>query len=177
MSTPDLQPTLEGPRVTVRPIAAADWDGLFAAASDPLVWEQHPATERYKEDQFRGFFEDALSCGCAFTFVDRDSGTLFGSSRYNDYDAERSEIEIGWTFLSRDYWGGSYNREIKKLMLEHAFSFVDTVLFWVGADNIRSQKAVEKIGGIKRPGSFTRMHGDVEFAYVVFEIKKTDFAL
>ena len=177
MSTPDLQPTLEGPRVTIRPIQSDDWEGLFSAAADPLVWEQHPATDRYKEDQFRGFFDDAVKCGSAFTFVDHESGKLFGSSRYNDYDANLSEIEIGWTFLSRDYWGGSYNREIKKMMLEHAFTFVDTVLFWVGADNMRSQKAVEKIGGVKRDGSFTRMHGDVEFAYVVFEIKKENYSL
>lgn len=173
----DLQPTLQGPRVTVRPINNDDWDGLYAAARDPLVWEQHPATDRYKEDQFRTFFDDAIVCGSAFTFVDRETNRLIGSSRYNGYDAERSEIEIGWTFLGRDYWGGSYNKEIKKLMLAHAFTFADTVLFWVGDSNWRSQKAVEKIGGIKRAGTFSRMHGDVEFPYVVFELSKENFSL
>jgi RimJ/RimL family protein N-acetyltransferase len=177
MSSPNLQPTLEGPRVTVRPIQQSDWEGLFAAASDPLVWEQHPATERYREQEFRLFFDDAIRCGSAFTFVDRESGKLIGSSRYNEYDVERSEIEIGWTFLGRDYWGGSYNREIKKLMLEHAYTFVDTVLFWVGDENMRSQKAVEKIGGVKREGLFSRKHGDVDFPYVVFELKKTNYNL
>ena len=177
MSSPNLQPTLEGPRVTVRPIQQSDWEGLFAAASDPLVWEQHPATERYREQEFRLFFDDAIRCGSAFTFVDRESGKLIGSSRYNEYDVERSEIEIGWTFLGRDYWGGSYNREIKKLMLEHAYTFVDTVLFWVGDENMRSQKAVEKIGGVKREGLFSRKHGDVDFPYVVFELRKTNYNL
>ncbi len=177
MSTPELQPTLEGPRLTLRPIAESDWEGLFNVASDPLVWEQHPVTDRYKEENFRTFFDDAITSGSALTFVDRQSGTLIGSSRYNDYDAEKSEIEIGWTFLGKDYWGGSYNREVKKLMLEHAFTFVDTVLFWVGDTNFRSQKAVEKIGGIMRDGEFTRKHGDNEVPYVVFELRKRDFNL
>lgn len=137
MSSPNLQPTLEGPRVTVRPIQESDWEGLFAAASDPLVWEQHPATDRYQEAQFRVFFDDAIACNSAFTFVDREGGKLIGSSRYNGYDSELSEIEIGWTFIGRDCWGGRYNGEIKKLMLEHAYTFVDTVVFWVGADNMR----------------------------------------
>ncbi len=173
----NLQPELEGPRITVRPICADDWEGLFAAASDPLVWEQHPAKERYKEDQFRAFFDDAIASGSAFSFVDRETGRLIGSSRYNGYDPELSEIEIGWTFLGRDYWGGSYNKEIKKLMLEHAYTFADTVLFWVGDTNWRSQKAVEKIGGIKRDGIFTRKHGDVDFPYVVFELRKENYSL
>ncbi|MEQ8314625.1 MAG: GNAT family N-acetyltransferase [Gammaproteobacteria bacterium] len=177
MSSPNLQPTLEGPRLTIRPIQHSDWEGLYAAASDPLVWEQHPAKDRYKENEFRLFFDDAIRCGSALTFVHRESGKLIGSSRYNEYDADRSEIEIGWTFLGRDYWGGSYNREIKKLMLEHAYTFVDTVLFWVGDDNMRSQKAVEKIGGVKRDGMFSRKHGDVDFPYVVFELKKTNYNL
>lgn len=177
MSKPDLQPTLKGPRITVRPVRESDWEGLYAVASDPLVWEQHPARERYKEDQFRAFFDDAIACGSAFTFEDRESGKLIGSSRYNDYNPEKSEIEIGWTFLGHDYWGGSYNKEVKKLMLEHAFTFVDTVLFWVGDENWRSQRAVEKIGGVKRDGIESRLHGDVEFPYVVFELKKANYNL
>ena len=177
MSSPNLQPTLEGPRITVRPIRAEDWQGLFAAASDPLVWEQHPAKDRYQEIAFRTFFDDAIACGSAFTFVDRENNKLIGSSRYNGFDAELGEIEIGWTFLARDYWGGSFNKEIKKLMLEHAYTFVDNVVFWVGDTNWRSQKAVEKIGGIKRDEMYSRFHGDVEFPYVVFDLKKAKYQL
>lgn len=176
-TSPDLQPTLEGPRITVRPIQESDWAGLFEAASDPLVWEQHPAKDRYQEEQFRVYFNDAINCGSAFTFVEKESGKLIGSSRYHGFEPELSEIEIGWTFIGRDYWGGSYNGEIKKLMLEHAFTFVNTVVFWVGEDNMRSQKAVEKIGGVKREGNFTRKHGDTDFPYVVFELRKDNFAL
>jgi RimJ/RimL family protein N-acetyltransferase len=165
----DLQPTLEGKRVTVRPIVTSDWDGLFAAAADAKIWELHPAPDRYLEAVFREYFDGALGCQSAFTFVDRESGKPIGSSRYHGYDPVRREVEIGWTFLSREYWGGSYNAEIKQLMLGHAFTFADTALFWVGDTNLRSRRAMEKIGGILRDGiQFRDFSGDMP--YVVYEI-------
>lgn len=138
------------------------------AAADPGIWKLHPATDRYKEDVFEQYFEDALNCGSGFTFVDRQSAAIVGSSRFHGLDLAAGEIEIGWTFLARAYWGGSYNAEIKRLMLEHAFRFVDTVVFWVGEDNLRSRRAMEKTGGVLREGPFSR--GDD--AYVVYEISK-----
>jgi RimJ/RimL family protein N-acetyltransferase len=145
----DLQPTLEGESLRLRPLRQDDWEALFAAASDPLIWEQHPAPDRYQEKVFREFFREAMECGGALVVIDRATGRIIGSSRYIDYDANRSEIEIGYTFLTRAYWGGSANREMKDLMLGHAFRFVRHVVFLVGPGNIRSQKAMEKIGGVK----------------------------
>ena len=169
----DLQPTLIGPRITIRPITREDWQEMFAAASDPEIWTLHPASDRYTEPVFRKFFDGALASGSGFSFVERESGKIIGSSRYHAYNPASSEIEIGWTFLARKYWGGSYNREIKRLMLEHAFTFVDTVVFWVGDTNWRSQAAMEKIGGVRRPGPHSRAP---DFApHVVFEIRKPDF--
>lgn len=156
--------------MTIRPIIESDWDGLYAVASDPEVWALHPATDRYQEDVFRKFFEDAIACGSGFTFVDNASGKLIGSSRYNGFDPESSEIEIGWTFLGRDYWGGAYNGEIKRLMMIHAFGFVDKVLFWVGDTNWRSRRAVEKIGGQLRDGIFHRNPEKDDPPHVIYEI-------
>jgi RimJ/RimL family protein N-acetyltransferase len=171
----DLQPTLTGSRVIIRPIYASDWEGMFAAASDPKTWEQHPAADRYMEDVFRDYFEAAIDSGSAFTFINRETGQIIGSSRYFGLNPARSEIEIGWTFLSRPYWGGSYNLEIKQLMLEYAFRYVDTVVFWVGEDNARSRRAMEKIGGVLRDGVFTRdFSGDDP--YVVYEITATNWS-
>ena len=144
----DLQPELEGELVELRPLKPEDWDDLFAVASDPLIWEQHPARERYQEEVFRAFFREALESGGAFVILDARTREIIGSSRYFGYDQELSEIEIGWTFLARRYWGGRYNRELKRLMLDHAFRFVDTVVFIVGEGNARSRKAMEKIGGV-----------------------------
>ena len=146
----DLQPTLRGDLVELRPLRAEDFDVLYAVAADPLIWEQHPERERYREDVFRRFFHEAMESGGAFLILDRSSGKVVGSTRYFGYDPHQSEIEIGWTFLARSHWGGRYNGEMKKLMLEHAFQFVERVVFLVGPQNFRSRKAVEKIGGVER---------------------------
>jgi RimJ/RimL family protein N-acetyltransferase len=173
--TPNLQPTLVGETILIRPIRTDDWPEMFAAASDPLIWELHPVRDRYKEDVFRIFFDGAVESKSGFAFVDRSSGKIAGSSRYHGYDPERREIEIGWTFLARDYWGQGTNREVKRLMLHHAFTFADTVLFWVGDTNWRSQRAMEKIGGKRRDGLYSRP--STGGAHVVFEITKADCRL
>lgn len=145
----DLQPTLKGELLVLRPLRAEDFDSLYAVASDPLIWEQHPASDRYKEEIFRNFFREAMESGGAFIVLDSRDGRVIGSSRFHGYDEEKSEIEVGWTFLARSHWGGVYNREMKQLMLRHAFSFVNSVIFLVGPQNFRSQKAMEKIGGVR----------------------------
>ena len=159
----DLQPRLAGDLLELRPLRPEDWDALFAAASDPLIWAQHPASDRYKEDVFREFVGEALKSGGAFVVIDKQTQKIIGSSRYFGFNAARKEIEIGWTFLARSYWGGQYNAELKRLMLEHAFRFVDTVVFLVGDTNIRSRRAMEKIGGV--------LAGERD-GRVVYEIKK-----
>lgn len=148
--TADLQPTLEGERVLLRPLQPDDFDALYAVARDPLIWEQHPAADRWQEPVFRRFFADALASGGAFLVIDRRNGAVVGSSRYFGHDAAQREVEIGWTFLARSHWGGHFNHEMKRLMLEHAFGFADTVLFFVGVNNVRSQTAVERIGAVRR---------------------------
>lgn len=170
----DLQPTLTGETIVIRPLREQDWPGMFQAASDPLIWELHPASDRYEEPIFRKFFDGALATRSAFAIADKAANTIIGSSRYHGYDAKTREVEIGWTFLARAYWGGKTNAEVKRLMIDHAFSFADTVVFWVGEKNWRSQRAMEKIGGIRRPGRYARIVDNVEVFSVVFEIKKND---
>jgi RimJ/RimL family protein N-acetyltransferase len=140
--------------------------------SDPLIWEQHPEHIRYQEPTFRAFFEEALASGGALVALDRANGQVIGSSRYHGYDPGQSVIEIGWTFLARAYWGGRYNGEMKRLMLEHAFKWVKRVIFIIGPDNRRSQRAVEKIGGV-RAGSRRDAEGREDLR---FEITATAFA-
>ncbi|HUL68943.1 MAG TPA: GNAT family N-acetyltransferase [Gemmatimonadales bacterium] len=142
----EFQPTLRGTLLELRPLKAEDWSDLFAVASDPLIWEQHPANDRYKEEVFRRFFSEALESGGALIALNRADGRVIGSSRYHGYDSQASEVEIGWSFLARACWGGRYNGEMKRLMLQHAFRFVDNVVFLIGDENRRSRRAVEKIG-------------------------------
>jgi RimJ/RimL family protein N-acetyltransferase len=142
----DLQPHLKGELLELRPLTNDDWDELFAVASDPFIWAQHPEPDRWKEGVFRSFFKEALESGGAFVIVDRKTQHIIGSTRFYGYDPEKSEIEIGWTFLARKYWGGRFNAEMKRLLLNHAFKFVERVVFFVGQTNLRSQRAMEKIG-------------------------------
>lgn len=144
----DLQPTLTGRLLELRPLRADDWDALYALAGDPLIWEQHPDRERWREERFRVVFREGMESGGALLAIDRQSGRPIGFTRYHDYHPELSEIEIGWTFLARSHWGGRYNSEMKDLMVRHAFRFVDTVVFSVGVDNLRSRRAVEKLGAV-----------------------------
>ena len=145
---------------------------MFAAAADPAVWEGHPVRNRYQEHAFRQFFDSALASHSALTIIDRRASVIIGSSRYHGHDPDRSEVEIGWTLLARSAWGGAYNREIKTLMLAHAFRFVDTVIFLVGETNRRSQRAMEKIGGVKRPATRDRAYGDVNVTHLIYEIRR-----
>jgi RimJ/RimL family protein N-acetyltransferase len=162
----ELQPILKGEILGLRPLRSEDFHDLYAVASDPLIWKQHPIQDRYKEEVFRGFFRDALESGGALIAIDSQDGQVIGSSRFNGYDQEKSEIEIGWTFLARSHWGGAYNREMKQLMLSHAFRFVNSVIFLIGPGNVRSQKAMEKIGGV-RVGSRTDRAGRVSLVYQI----------
>lgn len=155
----DLQPRLRSELVELRPLKPDDWEELFAVASDSLIWEQHPEPDRYKEDVFKIYFKEALESGGAFVVIDRESQQLIGSTRFHGYDPAKSEIEIGWTFLARKYWGGRFNAEMKRLLLNHAFKFVESVVFFVGEGNVRSQRAMEKIGAIKL-GTTTRTYGN-----------------
>jgi len=160
----DFQPTLRGSLLELRPLRADDWDALFAVASDPLIWEQHPANDRYKEEVFRRFFSEAMESGGALIALELADGRVIGSSRFHGYDDEASEVEIGWSFLARAYWGGHYNGEMKRLMLQHAFRFVENVVFLIGSENRRSRRAVEKIGA-RLAGTRVGSEGEEKVVY------------
>lgn len=144
----NLQPTLRGALLTLRPLRHQDWPALFAAAADPLIWEQHPNSDRWQEEPFRKYFDGALDSQGALAILDAKTGELIGSSRYYDHDAAKRQVAIGFTFLTRSYWGGAHNRELKTLMLAHAFRSCESVLFHVGENNLRSRKAMEKLGAV-----------------------------
>ena len=149
MKTPsfELQPTLRGNLLELIPLKSNDFDELYAVAADPLIWEQHPQKDRFQKEVFQKFFIEALASKGAFIVRSFSTGNVIGSSRFYDYRPTKSEVVIGYTFLARSVWGGTYNAELKKLMLDHAFQFVENVIFHVDPKNIRSQKAMLKIGG------------------------------
>ncbi len=144
----NLQPHLENALIELKPLVESDFENLFLVASDPLIWEQHPDKLRYTRDVFAVYFASAVASKSAFMIYDKNNGNLIGSTRYYDYLPEQQSIAIGYTFLVRACWGNTYNKSLKKLMIDYAFTNVKTVVFHVGSDNMRSRKAVEKLGAV-----------------------------
>ncbi len=145
----NLQPTLENKLVILRPLNEQDFESLFQVAKDPLIWEQHPNSDRFKRDVYSAFFKDSMESKGALIVIDKASNEVIGSTRFKPINGAEYAVEIGWSFLSRKHWGGVYNRSIKKLMIDYAFEFLEYVIFYIGKDNLRSQRAVENIGGIR----------------------------
>lgn len=143
----NLQPTLSNALVTLRPLLFEDFTALFQVAQDPLIWEQHPCSDRYQPLPFQAFFEESVASGGALVVIDQAIKEVIGSSRFKPIPSAPEAIEIGWSFLARAYWGGTYNKAVKHLMIGYAFEFIKDVVFYVGVDNVRSQRAVAKLGG------------------------------
>jgi N-acetyltransferase len=171
----DLQPTLQGDLVRLRPLQPEDWDALYAVASDPEIWAMHPMPDRYLEPVFRDYFAEAMASGGAFAIVDQQSGVIIGSTLFAGHDPVQSEIEIGWTFYARSHWRTGHNREVKALMLRHIFAFVETVLFRIGATNLRSRAAVERLGA-RLISEYLLEYKGRQVPYVSYHLKVTDAA-
>ena len=161
--------------ITLRPLALSDRDALFTAASDAEIWAQHPAHDRWQRPVFDGFFDEAMVHGTAFVVIDKASGAMIGSSRYGLERAGPGEVEIGWTFLTREFWGGDTNRRMKRLMLEYALKHFDRVIFLIGETNIRSRRAMEKIGGILTERTYSVDTPGGSINHVIYAIDRQNF--
>jgi len=161
--------------VELIPLNPMDFEILYTIARDPLIWEQHPNPDRYKRDVFQTYFKGAIESSGAFLIKDI-YGNAIGCTRFYDYFPEKHEIKIGYTFFSRSCWGKPYNKSTKALMLEYAFRFVDAVVFHVGAGNIRSQKAMEKIGAKLMGEEIISYYGEAPKINKVYRIERRDFS-
>lgn len=168
----DLQPHLENDLIRIQPLKKEDFQMLYEVASDPLLWEQHPNKDRYRKEVFQTFFQGALESGGAFLVYNNQTGVLIGSSRFYELNEGEKTICIGYTFISRDHWGKAFNKALKTLMLNHAFKFVNKVIFHIGAYNIRSQKAIQKLGAVKFGEQEMEYYGEQKKLNFYFQIEK-----
>jgi RimJ/RimL family protein N-acetyltransferase len=171
----NLQPTLENEFVKIEPLQSNDFERLYKVASDPLIWEQHPNKDRYKREVFEIFFKGAIESRGAFLVIDKKTREVIGSSRLYDLDEIKNQILIGYTFFARSHWGSIYNPSLKSLMINHAFQFVNSVVFHIGAENVRSQKAIEKFGAVKINELEVEYYGEPGKLNFVYEIKKQNW--
>lgn len=170
----DIQPAhLQNEFIRLVPLQETDFEKLYSVASNPLVWEQHPNPNRYKLEDFTNYFKGAIESKGAFLILDALTNETIGSSRYYDYNKEINSVLIGYTFIGTKFWGKGYNKALKKLMLDYAFQFVDKVYFHIGAFNIRSQKAIEKIGATKIGEFEVEYYGEVSKLNFVYIIQKS----
>ena len=171
----DFNPVLGNARIGIRPLVPGDFQDLFACASDPLIWEQHPEKLRYERAAFQVYFDEAIKSGSAFLISDVKTGSAIGSSRYYDYSAEENSVAVGYTFLTRAYWGNGYNLALKQLMLDHAFRFVDIVILHIGENNMRSRKATEKLGALKIAELERSFSGRANVLNFIYQLNKKDW--
>jgi N-acetyltransferase len=177
MMDPPMQPELADELVVLSPMQRSDWDAIFAVASDPEIWAIHPSRNRWREPVFREYFEEAMASRGAMIVRDAATGDVIGGSRYDTSNADAGEIEIGWSFLARSHWGGSYNRSVKRLMLANAFAAgYKRAIFLVGAENLRSRRAMEKIGGVLLDRTKTVVREGTAFEHVIYAITVERFA-
>lgn len=169
----DLQPTLQNELAILYPLREADFESLYAVAADPEIWEQHPNKDRWKKEVFQTFFTGACKSGGAFKIVEPATGRVMGSTRFYDYDSDADSMLIGYTFYGRQYWGAGVNRAVKKLMLDYIFQYVSQVFFHVGASNVRSQIAMERLGAIKIDEQEVAYFGEAPKMNFVYQIGKS----
>ena len=170
-----IQPILENENFKLIPLKENDFERLFEVASDPKVWEQHPNKDRYKREVFENFFKGAIESKGAFLIIDKQSEEVLGSTRFYDFNEEKNSILIGYTFYGTKSWGKNVNPQVKKLMLDYIFQFVETVIFHVGKSNIRSRKAMEKLGATKVGEEEIAYYGELPKINVIYEIRKSDW--
>ncbi|KFF74899.1 acetyltransferase [Chryseobacterium sp. P1-3] len=170
-----VQPVLENEELQLIPLQQGDFESLYEVASDPEVWEQHPNKDRYKREVFTNFFQGAMESKGAFKIIEKATGDVLGSSRYYNFDEDDNHIFIGYTFYGTKSWGKGINPQVKKLMLEYIFQFVDKVHFHIGKENFRSQIALERLGGKKIAEEEVAYFGEPTRTNFVYEIKKEDW--
>jgi RimJ/RimL family protein N-acetyltransferase len=173
----NIQMTLENEKVILYPLIEEDFEDLYVVSADPKIWEQHPNKDRWKKEVFRTFFDGAIQSKGAFKIIDKASNSVTGSTRFYDYNQQEKSILIGYTFYATKCWGTGINLSVKKLMLDYIFQFVSVVYFQIGAENMRSQIAIKKLGAIKIGEEEITYFGEQPKLNYVYSLKKEEWFL
>jgi N-acetyltransferase len=171
----NIQSTLENDKVILYPLHEQDFEDLYAASADPKIWEQHPNKDRWKKEVFKTFFEGAILSKGAFKIIDKNSNNVIGSTRFYDFNEQEKSILIGYTFYATKYWGSGINHSVKKIMLDYIFQFVSIVYFHIGAENVRSQISINRLGTTKIGEQNVTYFGELSKLNYVYSLKKEEW--
>ena len=153
--------TLDGRNVRLEPLTTAHLDELCAVGLDEDLWRWIPTPIRSEAD-LRAYIESAFEgqkqgSMLPFATIEKRSGRAIGSTRYANIDLKNRRLEIGWTWIARDWQRTAVNTEAKFLMLRHAFETLGCIRveFKTDALNERSRNAILRIGA-KEEGTFRK---------------------
>ncbi|OPG03914.1 GNAT family N-acetyltransferase [Streptomyces sp. GKU 895] len=175
--------TLENQNVRLRPIDAGDRDALHAIAMDPHIWRYFVSRVDSDED-FHAFFDATLADHRAgrravFVITDKGTGRTAGSMSYGNIAQADGRLEIGWSWLGRDFRGQGVNRWAKYLLLQHAFENLgaERVEFKTDKLNTQARKGLRNIGATEEGTlrSFNPMPGNRRRDAVFFSILRPEW--
>ena len=170
----DIQPIhLKNDIVQLVPLQESDFDRLLKVASDPLIWKQHPNSNRYQKDRFKKYFEGAMLSQGAFIVLDSKTDEVICSSRFYDINPDTNSIKIGYTFIGIKFWGQNINKKMKLLMINYTFEKLDNVIFDIGSNNLRSQIAISRIGATKIGEQIIEYYGEEPKLNFIYRISKS----
>lgn len=171
----NIQPILQNETIALYPLQEEDFEELYITASDPKIWEQHPNKERWQREIFKIYFAGAIASGGAFKIIEKEKNAVIGSTRFYDYNSQENSILIGYTFYAVQYWGTGVNYQAKALMLDYIYQFVAMVHFHIGAENIRSQIAISRLGIKKSGEQQVSYYGEIPKLNFVYSLTKEEW--
>ncbi len=153
----DVQPvTLTGRVVRLEPLSEAHVADLARVGLDEKIWHYMRYSTVETIEQMSQWVQELLRLQAAgtdlpFAVIHLASGRAVGCTRYLEIDPEYRSVEIGGTWYGLDYQGTMVNTECKYLLLKHAFEVLGCVRVWFKTDrrNLRSQRAIERLGAVK----------------------------
>src|SRR5882762_5845690 len=143
---------LEGLQVRLEPLARTHLEGLAAVGLDEELWRWIPTAVRTREEM-AVYIETALSeqehgASLPFAIVEKATGRTIGSTRYGNIDRTHHRMEIGWTWVAREWQRTAVNTEAKYLLLRHAFETLGSIRVELKTDSLneKSRAAILRIG-------------------------------
>ena len=146
---------LQNEVVRLVPLDICHIEGIYKAAQDPRIWE-HMSVELLSREKVLAYVDDAMKkrdikTDYPFVIIQQETNEIIGATWYLDISMQHKRLEIGSTWLNPKAWRTNINTNCKCLLLQYGFEILEMqrIQIKTGHENIRSQKAIERIGAVK----------------------------